>query len=341
MALDGSLGQDAAVGALRALLCSGRLPHALLFLGAEGTGRLATARELAAVLACTGDAAPDASCDQCPGCRLMAQGRHPDYSEVGVAEGRQSVSIETVRETQHLAALKPVMSERRVFVIRDAERLSLDAANCLLKTLEEPPGTSLFILLASSLRDIPPTITSRCRLMRFRNLPLDALQARLEAEGRPAEEAHWLALRSWGSPGLARRLQQMDMYALHRRLADAVARMSLEDNFDLSDLLNGAATAAGGSATEARQVLQDLLECIAMLYRDLALAAACGGDADPCTDELPPGVREMASGRTPEFFLAQADLVLEAIERIGSNANRQITLDNLFTQLALATQGAA
>ncbi len=220
-----------------------------------------------------------------------------------------------MRELQHAASLKPSLGGGRVFVVRDAERLSLDAANCFLKTLEEPPPGCTLVLIASSLRDLPETVVSRCRVVRFHNMPPEALRERLEAGGMGADDAAWLARQSWGSPGTAEALLAAEVPTLNRELVERLAALSVEDNFALSDWLNSAADAGGGSATEKRTRLQDLLECVAAYYGDRAAQACRAGEA-------------------PDAFLRRAELALDAIDWIGANANRTLALDHLFTSLA-------
>ena len=328
-------GQHDAARLLRAALRSGRLPHAYLFVGSSGTGRLAMARWLAQVLLCRRKVEPDECCGECDDCVAVASGRHPDYREAGVPAGKQLLPIDTIRDLQRAASLKPVLGVRRVFTVTEAEMMTIEAANCFLKTLEEPPGACFFVLIASSLRQIPETVVSRCQVVRFRNLPPDDLQHRLEEQGMDPEDAHWLARRSWGSPGLAQRLREMGLAAFNRELVQRLRAMSLEDNFGLSDWLDGLAKEGAASAARSRTALQEVLECALLYYRDLALAAAArGGTAELCNRAGEDGIKELASGVEPDAFVEDAELVLETIEGIGANANRRLALDRLFTGLA-------
>ncbi len=315
MAFESIPGQPEAARRLEAALRSGRVPHAYLFVGSAGTGRGAAARELARILLCRDRTASDAACGACRSCRVMDGGHHPDYHESGLPEGKQLLPIEAVRELQHAASLKPSLGAGHVFVVRDAERLSLDAANCFLKTLEEPPPACTLVLIAASMRDLPETVISRCRVVRFHNMAPDALRERLEAEGLGGDDAAWLARQAWGSPGAAEALLAAEVPARNRELVERLEALSVEDNFALSDWMNSTADAGGGSATEKRTRLQDLLECVAAYYRDRA-ARACAG------------------GESPDEFLRRADLALDAIDWIGANANRTLALDHLFTSLA-------
>jgi len=315
MAFESVTEQEGVVRRLRAMLQGGRLPHAFLFVGSVGTGRLAAARELAHVLLCSARKRPDEYCGKCADCRLFAAGSHPDYSDTGVPEGKQLVPIESVRGMERSAALKPVRAGRRVFVMRDAERISLEAANSFLKTLEEPPGGCVFILIASSLRRMPETVVSRCRIVRFANMPPDALADRLEADGLVAEDAQWLARRAWGSPGLARQFREAGLHEFNREMVEKLTKLAEAGAFALSDWFLQEAQERSSSGADARIALQELLECAAAYYRDLALAA--GGPA-----------------AGPDAVLDRADLVLETIERIGANAQGRLALDRMFVRLA-------
>ena len=332
MAFEHIPGQAEAARRLVAALRSGRVPHAYLFVGPAGTGRGAAARELARILLCREKTQADAACGACLSCRAIEAGRHPDYHEIAVPEGKQLLPIEAVRELQRSASLKPSLAGGHVFVVRDAERMSLDAANCFLKTLEEPPPGCTLVLIASSLRELPETVVSRCWIVRFRNMAPDELRARLEADGLGADEARWLARQSWGSPGTAEAMRASEFAGVNRELIARLAVLSVEDNFALSDWLDAA---AGGSGADARIRLQDLLDCVAAYYRDLAVQASVGaGEADLVNRAAAGEIRKAAAGAAPEQFVRRAEQALEAIEWIGANANRRLALDHLFTSLA-------
>ncbi|MCG3176251.1 MAG: hypothetical protein MOGMAGMI_01197 [Candidatus Omnitrophica bacterium] len=162
--------QGSVVSALKSALGSGRLAHALLFLGPRGTGRRAAARELAKAVFCpqrTEDLEP---CDTCGSCRLVDAGAHPDYQLIEPDEETNNIKIEPVRELIARSGLRPLQAPAKVFVIAEAERMNEYAQNALLKTLEEPPGATHIVLLASAAEGLLPTIRSRAQLVRFRPL---------------------------------------------------------------------------------------------------------------------------------------------------------------------------
>ncbi len=337
MALDTTREHPAAERLLRGDLAGGRVAHAYLFLGAQGVGRADAARRFAGAVLCRHEHAADRPCGRCESCARLDAGTHPDYQEVGVPDGRQTVPISAIRDVQALSALKPGLSAARFFLILAAERLTPEAANCFLKTLEEPPGSSVFVLVAASLRTLPQTVVSRCRIVRFGAVPVGAIAGELQADGVEAEEAQWLALRSMGSPGAAEAFRREGLYVVSREVTERLDGLTLADNLDLSDWLAAAAAGAGDTPAATRTALQDMLESVALFYRDraTALRANRGFGAPPDAPPAGHGGGLDAARRD----VAAATVVLEAIERIGANSNRQLTLDHMFTELALLSVG--
>jgi len=333
MALKDITDQQDAVQRLQAAMRADRVAHAYLLVGPKGVGRLQLARELARALLCGDGAVASDSCGVCKDCTLFDRGRHPDYVEIGVPEGKQELPIDLVRHLQDSASIKPLQAARRVFVLREVERMNAEAANCLLKTLEEPPGACVIILVATTLRDLPPTLVSRCRVVRLRSLPPQRVCELLEAEGTAREDAWWLARRSWGSPGLARAFRDTDLHGFNRELVGALAGLKVADNFHLSDWLEAEASRRANSRPAARLTLQELLECVAVFYRDLAVLAA-GAEGVPLHNSALGSTSQRPSAEQLSTIIERAEAVLETIERVGANANRQLALDDLFTRLA-------
>jgi DNA polymerase III delta prime subunit len=140
-------GQGRAIDFLRRAWESRRLTHALLFAGPAGIGKLATARGLALGLHC--DVAPFDACGTCAACRTIAAGTHPDVHVItGPVEDRRDISIEQVRELQRDLGFRSMSAHPKIGIVNDAERLTLQAQNALLKTLEEPGGDTVLILVA-------------------------------------------------------------------------------------------------------------------------------------------------------------------------------------------------
>ena len=143
---------------------SGRVPHALLLRGAGGRGKAMFARRLAARLLCGSDAAP---CGECASCRLCAAGSHPDRIDVGLAPDRREIVVDQIRTLIDSVGLTARFGRWKVVIIDPAGAMNRHAANTLLKTLEEPPGAAVFILVSSNHAQLLPTIRSRCQRIDF------------------------------------------------------------------------------------------------------------------------------------------------------------------------------
>ena len=191
-------GQDAAMAFLRG--AAERPHHAYVFAGPEGSGKSLAARAFAASLLCA-----NGGCGECRDCRLALRDQHPNEFVVE-PEGRD-IHVDTVRdEVWHPAYLTPPEPGRKVFLIREADRLSPSAADTLLKVLEEPPADAVFLLLSARAHELPETIWSRCHIVTFTALSEPFVVEQLEAEGVAATRARLAARLAGGNLGRARRM---------------------------------------------------------------------------------------------------------------------------------------
>jgi DNA polymerase-3 subunit delta' len=199
-------GQPRAVELLRRALGSGRLAHAYAFVGPPGSGRTTTALALAQALLC-----PQGGCGRCRSCALVAARQHPDLHVLVPTppetnpKGARAIRIGLIRELERQAALKPAVAERKVFVLDDAERMTGEAPQAFLKTLEEPPARTVLILILPRAGAVPATVLSRCQIVRFQ-----PRQDGRSAADR-AEAADMLAeVRARGVEALFRRAQAFE-----------------------------------------------------------------------------------------------------------------------------------
>lgn len=160
--------QEVATRLLRNIIEFNRIPNGLLFWGPGGVGKQLAAREFAKALNCR-EGQFDA-CGHCVTCRKIDHGNHPDIRVLAPKDKSRMIKRDEIDEVNEFAALRPFESEWRIFILHDAERMNAVAQNHFLKTLEEPPGRSLFILLSEHPRMLLPTIRSRCQAVRFRSL---------------------------------------------------------------------------------------------------------------------------------------------------------------------------
>jgi DNA polymerase-3 subunit delta' len=256
---DGLIGQDDVVATLKAAAdaaaaiadgqsgsgeaaSSGAMTHAWLFTGPAGSGRSVAARALAAALQC--ERTPR-GCGECPACHTVQARSHPDVHSV-VPEGL-SISVREMRSVVARSARRPVLGRWQVVVIEDADRLTEQASNALLKAVEEPPQRTVFLLCVPSLHpdDVSLTIRSRCRLVNLRIPPTPAIEAVLRADGIDETTAAWAAATAQGHVGRARRLARDAAAREHRNtvLAIPAALTSLHACLAAAEQLVGAAEA--------------------------------------------------------------------------------------------------
>lgn len=192
--------QDLQWQRMSSMQASARLPHALLLRGPEGVGKVRFARRLVSALLCERRAFQQRPCGDCRSCRLVAADSHPDLHALAPLEGKQQIGIDQVRSLIERIGLTPQYGGRKTVVVSPAERMTRAAANTLLKTLEEPPGDALFVLVAHRAGALPATIRSRCQIMDFPVPDADSAKSWL-AEQLDSEEAAETALRlAHGAP---------------------------------------------------------------------------------------------------------------------------------------------
>ncbi|MFQ6672676.1 MAG: DNA polymerase III subunit delta', partial [Candidatus Tectimicrobiota bacterium] len=220
MTFRGVIGHARVLERLRRSLAVGRVAHAYLFVGPEGVGKATVARAFAAALTCPAESGE--GCGGCPSCRRLAAGTHPD---VHVVEAKgQEVKIEQVRALQGALAYRPSLARRAVAIVPQAERLTLGAANALLKTLEEPPGETVVVLVAPTASLLPPTVVSRCEQVSFTPLPQEELASFLvDRRGLTAEAAALTAALAAGRVGLALEAEVGELKALRDRAWQVLA----------------------------------------------------------------------------------------------------------------------
>lgn len=207
------IGQDSAIAWLKSAYLADRLPHGLIFAGPAGVGKATTARALAALFLCENPngAAP---CGKCESCRVFESGNHPDYhvitkeliryhDKTGKSKGID-LSIHVIRpEVIDPAGRKAAMGRGKVFIIEQADLMNPQAQNALLKTLEEPAGRTIIILLTDQPGSLLPTIRSRCQFVRFSSLGEDFVRKALGSRAIHPDLANRAAELSRGSVGVA------------------------------------------------------------------------------------------------------------------------------------------
>ena len=322
------LGQREPKRRLRRLLETDRLPHALLFSGPEGVGKRRTAEALAATLLCSSPAAGH-PCGTCESCRAFSRGIHPDFFFVvpeAVGKGARSIRIEAMRALGSALARPPELAPRQVALIDDAQRMNEAAANSFLKTLEEPTGDVVFLLVTGMRAALLDTIVSRCLEIPFGPLALPELSEVLRRHGVEAEEAAALAALANGSAGRALALHAEG--ALRRR-EEAVSLLARLPQIPPLSLWAEGKKWGALSREEAGEWLRSLR----LTLRDVL--ALYGGAAPLYSVGLEAPVAEIAARFSEARVFSMLADVKEAERRLlSSNVNIRLLVEALLLSLA-------
>lgn len=334
-------GHEQPISLLQASLCNGRLAHAYLFYGETRVGKLMTAIRLAQALNCEHSSQTETydSCGRCRSCLQIAARTHPDYFviEPDPKAAMPQIKIEQVREIEQQFVYRPLVGERKICLIDDADRLTIGAANALLKTLEEPPGQSLFILITSRLYALPVTIRSRCQALRFTTPARTQVEAALILKRElPPVDARFLAVFSDGRIGEALTVNVAEVRARQQECLTLVKPESLTSSTTILSASESLAKTDRGEET---------LAWLTRWIRDLVFVIV-DGDQDQILhlDQLA-DLRRYAQRADIDTLLT----LLNDIERTEQQATRhlnvQMALETTFLRLrealGLAPAGAS
>jgi len=326
-----------------AFLASGRLPHALLFSGIGGSGKKAAAVAFAMACNCRAAEAKEMRasgkalwnglpCGDCAPCRKILSGNHPDILVVDA--GGNTIKIERIRRLCQDLSLKPYEGDRRIAVILDAPRMTPEAANALLKVLEEPPPETLLILTAAQRSDLLPTLASRCHPVNFHPLPEGRIAAILERRcGISADAAATLAAMAHGS--LSRALALADSPAdaaewQHRREVVFSAAGLDHPDARISQPLTVALVFAERLSLE-KAGIPETLEILQSLLRDTMVLHWRSGHV--FNKDLIEKLQYASQHIHPDVLLAQMTAVQHAERDLTANVNPRLVLEKLMIEL--------
>lgn len=290
---------------------AGRIAHAFLLSGPHGTGKRTCANYLTQTILC---ASPQAPCGQCPACKKVLAGLHPDVHVVG--EEEKSISVDTIRALRDQLALRPFEADRHIALIPRADRMTAQAQNALLKTLEEPAGGNVFFLLTDQPGAMLPTIVSRCRRLRFSPVSVEACAEILAEKGVEPGRARLAAACAQGAVGRALEIAGDEDYLPLREKA-------LSSLKALSGGKAGVARAISflGEGKSAAARAPEWLEILEVVARDL-MARENGGTPYGDTGDLKLDGRALLLG------------VMETRKLVASNVSFLAALEKMYLALA-------
>lgn len=304
-------GQQAAVAQLQAYRRAGSLRGGFLFVGPEGIGKFAVAGAFARALVCA-EAGEDA-CGRCPACLRAGRGQHPDVTLID--PGGAEIGVEEVRSLQDRASLRPYEAALKIFVINNAHQLNAVSANAFLKTLEEPPGYCLIILVTHKPGLLLKTIVSRCRTVKFLPFARGELAELLCREhGMAPDSGRFLAHLCEGRLGAALRLKDTPVLDRKNRLIDMFA---------------GAHAAPDEKMFKDRSQLRECLSLLATWFRDVYLYKAGAAQDELIHRDRRNDVALSAQG----YSFARLDEIIDCISQgmayLDQNVNMKLLMANL------------
>ena len=329
------VGQGRVITMLQRSLEKGFLAHAYLFIGLPHVGKMTLALNLAKALNCEGVGVP---CGKCVPCQKIAQGKHADVQIIGLVKAsgnngdktRTEIGIDQIRQLQHSASLPPFEGRYKVFIIDGAEHLSIEAANCLLKTLEEPAASMVFVLLTTNIGLLPDTVISRCQ--RLELLPMPA------GEVENALTGHW-GIEPQKAKLLSRLCHGCFGWALSAAVGDDLLKQYYERRSGILDIISTGcedsfayAAQLATQFSQRRGFTQEVLGLWLDLWRDLLLIKTGFAEAITNID-----IKKALTDLERDFSLAEVrnfiNSIQVAMEQLGQNANPRLVLEVLMLDI--------
>lgn len=328
----GIVGHEHAIDLLRRALAAQRVRHAYLFTGPEHIGKTLLAQRFAQTLLCTGGpdprVAPQNPCGTCLACRKVIHGNHPDLHFISRAPDKQFILIEQVRALQGDSARKTLEGRRNIFIIRGMHEMNVQAANCLLKTLEEPEADVVLLLTTSDPGLLLPTILSRVQQVSLHLLTSTRIKEALEQGWQvEPEEATLIAALAAGRMGWAVQAIQNEDLLVERReqlemLTNLLAANRVE-RFEVAQRL---------SADSDK--LRAILELWLLWWRDIVLAAHDSFDLIVNVD-----MQQLVARQAAQVGPIQAEhmvrVILSTIGALEQNVNARVALEVLMLDMPM------
>lgn len=312
-----------------------RLPHALLLSGPAGIGKAAFATALGQWMLCEQRQRADMACGQCKSCQLLKAGSHPDLlwlepeTDAKTEKTSKVIKVDQVRALVEFAAKSSQMGGYRVVIVRPAHVLNVQAANALLKTLEEPGRDTLFLLLTDRPLDLLPTIRSRCQQLALPMPQAGVARSWLAPLAGSPEAAELLLRLTRGAPLAARDLLDHGWFSEREALAK-----------DLLGVVEGRATALACSGRWQRLGGEPFLQALASLLEDVSYVGMGQGSAVKSQDLLPI-IQRIAAHASPMGVLRFLQSLAEKQRLLGANIQPQAIVDSVWLDWADPRQRAA
>ena len=319
------IGHEWAVDFLKRALKHGRNRHAYLISGSPSLGKMKLALAFAQALNCEAEPPARRPCMACRTCTAIARGNDPDLIRAAGDDGAP-LKIDAIRDVARLLALKPYSSRYRVAILDDFHLVAPLAQDALLKTLEEPPGHAILLLLAASAERVLPTIRSRAQLLPLRPAPAELIKTRLIEIGCDEAQADLLARLSGGRVGWALAANadeaplefRAEMLGILSKVVEESRMTRMQESEKLSR-----------RAGKDKALLRSVLEIWQTYWRDVLLQCY-DSPVKPSNSDRQTQIRALAARLEPAAVLAALEATRRTLGALDTNANLRLALDALF-----------
>jgi DNA polymerase-3 subunit delta' len=320
------IGHEWAVRLLSGQINSNNLRHAYAFLGPDGVGRRTLALRFAQALNCKKPPSPGEFCGECRTCRGIARLQHEDLFVVAREESDREIKIDALREMSHALALSPYDAKHQIALLLDFEDASEEAANALLKTLEEPNPSVVLILTAQESDSLPATVVSRCEVLRLRPVQFERVAAGLSDQfSLPQEEARLLASISDGRPGIAIQMVEQPRQREQRRRWLEEGRQLLSSN-------RVERFAYAGKISKDREELRNLFLVWLSFWRD-AMRGSAGTHAPFMNPDHKSQIDDLTNRISPHKIYDMVSLLETTLEKLKTNVNIRLLTEMLLLRM--------
>lgn len=314
-------GQEDLKKYFRRAIQANKIAHSYIFEGPKGVGKKTMAMALAKILLCQGEEAP---CGECKACTLMEAGNHPDL--IQVTKDNKTTKIDTIREQVVKSMdIKPYQGPYKIVIVTEADTVTIEGQNAMLKTIEEPPSYGLIILITENLSKLLPTIKSRCIHLRFNPLTQDEMMHYLRTYPLTQTQREIYAQFSEGSIGIAKQLIEDEMFLEHRK--ESIHYLLELEKADLIQVYT-----LQKQICDDKELIQLLLEFWLLWYRDLAVLKATGKEHLYYLD-YKMQLLDMSSKLTYNTIDRHIKLIQNAIRQMNQNIYSTFVIENLLLKL--------
>lgn len=334
MKLSDIIGHNEQVEHLIKAYRSDRLAHAYLFYGPDGIGKKSVARALAQYIFCENKDLPaesgqkrdhdSDSCSHCAPCRKISADNHPDL--IAILPEKSVIKIDMIRELQHKLNFGKYDAKYKFCIIDEADKIRVEAANALLKTLEEPAKDTVIILVTAKINTLLPTIISRCQKVRFNPISVGEIKGELiRRYAVDSDEAEIIAAFSQGSFAKISLDNFSDIIELRRSLVKKIKEVSLSN---LSGIINYSSEISNSD----KEYLVETIEIIKTFYRDASMIKS--GMTDYLINkDIVNDINRIALSMTHSELFEKVNIMSQIQSSLMANVNKKLALESMLIEL--------